>query len=76
MFGSWLPVAAAYGFFAVGLLAQRLAMLPVAAAVFDQEAAEGCFRFDQMRFRAWAQEIALYRCVLGAAVACFIYISW
>ncbi|WIA08269.1 hypothetical protein OEZ85_007712 [Tetradesmus obliquus] len=61
VFGSWLPVAAAYGFFAVGLLAQRLAMLPVAAAVFDQEAAEGCFRFDQMRFRAWAQEIALYR---------------
>jgi hypothetical protein len=59
-----MPVAAAYAFFAAGLLLQRLAMLPVAALVFDQEAAEGSYRFDQMRFRAWAAEIALYRCVI------------
>jgi ABC-type uncharacterized transport system fused permease/ATPase subunit len=63
VFGSWMPVAAAYLFFVLGLLLQRLAMLPVAALVFDQEAAEGSFRFDQMRLRAWAQEIALYRWV-------------
>jgi ABC-type uncharacterized transport system fused permease/ATPase subunit len=63
VFGSWTPVAAAWLFFAVGLLLQRLAMMPVAAMVFDQEAAEGSYRFRQMRFRAWAQEIALYRFV-------------
>lgn len=62
VFGSWLPVAAAYAFFAVGVVIQRLAMLPVASMVFQQEAAEGGYRYKQMRLRAWATEIAMYRC--------------
>jgi hypothetical protein len=40
-------------------------MLPVASAVFQQEAAEGSFRYAHTRFRAWAAEIAMYRCVGG-----------
>ena len=45
----------------MGLVLQRLVMLPVAAAVFQQEAAEGAFRYGHTRFRAWAAEIAMYR---------------
>lgn len=61
VFGSWLPVLSAYLFFLVGLVLQRLVMLPVASAVFQQEAAEGAFRYGHTRFRAWAAEIAMYR---------------
>jgi ABC-type uncharacterized transport system fused permease/ATPase subunit len=56
-------VVAAWAFFVLGAALQRLAMLPVAACVFRQEAAEGSFRFGHMRFRACASEIALSRCV-------------
>lgn len=52
----------AYVFFLLGLVLQRLVMLPVASAVFQQEAAEGAFRYGHTRFRAWAAEIAMYRC--------------
>lgn len=67
VFGSWLPVLCAYLFFLMGLVLQRLVMLPVATAVFQQEAAEGAFRYGHTRFRAWAAEIAMYRyaCCLG-----------
>lgn len=61
VFGSWLPVVWAYLFFLLGLVLQRLVMLPVAAAVFRLEAAEGAFRYSHTRFRAWASEIAMYR---------------
>lgn len=64
VFGSWVPVLCAYAFFLTGLLLQRLVMLPVASAVYQQEAAEGAFRYAHTRFRAWAAEIAMYRCVL------------
>jgi ABC-type uncharacterized transport system fused permease/ATPase subunit len=63
VFGSWLPVGCAYLFFLVGLVLQRLVMLPVASAVFQQEAAEGGFRYGHTRFRAWAAEIAMCRWV-------------
>lgn len=61
VFDSWVPVWCAYLFFLMGLVLQRLVMLPVAAAVFQQEAAEGAFRYGHTRFRAWAAEIAMYR---------------
>lgn len=61
VFGSWLPVLCAYVFFLLGVVLQRLVMLPVASAVFQQEAAEGAFRYSHTRFRAWSAEIALYR---------------
>lgn len=44
-------------------------MLPVAAAVFAQEAAEGSYRYALVRFRTWAQEIALCRCGDSSGVA-------
>jgi len=61
VYDSWLPVAAAGLFFLTGLMLQRLVMLPVSAAVFALEAAEGSYRYKHMRLRAWATEIALYR---------------
>lgn len=57
-----MPVLCAYLFFLLGVVLQRLVMLPVASAVFQQEAAEGAFRYAHTRFRAWAAEIAMYRC--------------
>lgn len=61
VFGSWCPVAAAYAFFLAGAVLQRVVMLPVARGVFQQEAAEGSFRYNQVRIRTAAQEIAMYR---------------
>lgn len=56
-----MPVLCAYLFFLLGVVLQRLVMLPVASSVFQQEAAEGAFRYAHTRFRAWAAEIAMYR---------------
>lgn len=61
VFGSWCPVAAAYGFFLAGAVLQRAVMLPVARGVFHQEAAEGGFRYSHVRLRTAAPEIAIYR---------------
>jgi ABC-type uncharacterized transport system fused permease/ATPase subunit len=68
VFGSWLPVGCAYLFFLAGLVLQRLVMLPVASAVFQQEAAEGAFRYGHTRFRAWAAEVAMYRWAAAGGV--------
>eukprot|EP00775_Hariotina_reticulata_P011726 gene11726-11870_t len=78
VFGSWLQVAAAGMFFLTGLMLQRLVMLPVSAAVFAQEAAEGSYRYKHMRFRAWASEIALYstKCLeYGGLVVNFVCLA-